>query len=235
MKQKAKTNNNSYVKLTSFFLFFIPIVFFFSCEKETNSITVEDLSSLEQSVFADQTEGNKKIVFSTTKEWISETSADWLSLSPNMGNTSGKHSVSLVFEKNYSGTDRSAEIQIICDNETISIKATQKATIQDGSILKSLEQLLIGHWAEEPRDERFFAVFNDDGTAIWWAVVNGEKQPEVHYTYEFDTENRILHLTDLNESEEKSSGRVLELTQTVLKVQSLEDEEDPIIYYRIEE
>jgi hypothetical protein len=123
------------------------------CEKdgpsEDSAIQVESGSALTQSVFADETQGNGGVTFTTTGAWtssITETTApvkslslksaqdaSWISISPSSGDRAGSYTVTITLEPNLTGADRTAVITITCGDSEITITVTQKATKEDGT------------------------------------------------------------------------------------------------------
>jgi len=140
-------------KVNSFILFFLSAVVltFWSCsddDEKTKPIVVENQTTLNQSVYADKTEGSSGVSFATTSAWTSSvkaaaTRADaaasdttkWVSLNPSSGTKAGNYTVAIELEPNKTGNDRSAAITIHCDGAEITINVTQKGTKEDGTVL----------------------------------------------------------------------------------------------------
>lgn len=109
-------------------------------------ITVNVGSSLTQTAYADETISGNGVTFTTVGAWasaITETgstrasSPDWISISPDHGNSAGQYTIIITLGTNYSGTDRTAEIVITCGNDEITVTVTQKATKKDGTSVPS--------------------------------------------------------------------------------------------------
>jgi endonuclease/exonuclease/phosphatase family metal-dependent hydrolase len=120
---------------------------FAGCDKDNpkviKSITVSDEQSLNQEVFADKTSGSG-VTFTTTGAWTtsiaeaSETSAApaWLSISPSSsGDKAGTYTLVLTLEQNFTGSDRTAVITIVCADTEIAVTITQKSVKEDGKLL----------------------------------------------------------------------------------------------------
>ncbi|MDR1883325.1 MAG: RagB/SusD family nutrient uptake outer membrane protein [Prevotella sp.] len=123
----------------------LSVAMFTSCEKndqsEDSTITVQDNGSLSQNVFADETQGKSGVTFTTTGAWmssISETSAKkasapaWISIDPDHGDKAGNYTISISLEPNYTGTERTAIIRIVCGDNEITVSITQKSVKEDG-------------------------------------------------------------------------------------------------------
>ena len=125
------------------------MIMFSSCDPEENNspaISVADKSSLAQEVFADNVQGKSDVNFTTTRAWTSSistvpspqmraatNSSDWISISPQSGNA-GTHTINIALKKNYTGTDRTAIITILCNGEDIKITVTQMGITKKGEI-----------------------------------------------------------------------------------------------------
>jgi len=125
----------------------VGMTIFSSCNSEKNNlpaISVADNSSLSQEVFADDVQGKSGVSFTTTGAWTSSistvlspqiqtttNSTDWISISPQSGNA-GTHTINIALEKNYTGTDRTAIITILCGGEDIEITITQMGITKNG-------------------------------------------------------------------------------------------------------
>ena len=125
-----------------------------SCsDKEDNpsNIEVENKEALNQTVYADQTQGESTVTFTTTGAWTSSVNVSWLSISPNSGEEAGTYTVSIAVETNTTGTDRSTTIIIVCDGDETPINVTQKATKEDGTVYQvSPPEWILGEWADYP-------------------------------------------------------------------------------------
>ncbi|RKD91687.1 BACON domain-containing protein [Mangrovibacterium diazotrophicum] len=123
-------------KLISGFL--LLTVLLTGCKKEdsinTPSIEILDSSQFTQQVFADQTQGESELVFSTTAVWTTSELPDWLSITPDNGSGAGDYTVSISLLVNYTGEDRSASILISCKETTITVNVTQMSVTEDGSV-----------------------------------------------------------------------------------------------------
>ncbi len=97
-----------------------------------------------QNGWGDQTTGTGQVSFETTASWTSSITevgatrdtapgvpATWVTITPSSG-AAGSHSVTIVLEDNFTGSDRTATITINCDGGKITITITQKATLANG-------------------------------------------------------------------------------------------------------
>ncbi|MCL2074289.1 MAG: hypothetical protein FWH18_10225 [Marinilabiliaceae bacterium] len=95
-----------------------------------------DEKSLNQVVFADQTTGERDIVFTSTGAWTSNITAenssseniDWINISPKSGEKAGNYAVSISLTENFTNIERTANIFIIGQNNQVTATITQKAT-----------------------------------------------------------------------------------------------------------
>ncbi len=137
---------------TRFYLLAVALLSMAGCDKVDEgkpAIKVEDPHSLNQTVYADQTDGATAVSFTTTGAWSSSivpvavqsavvTSRGdgahlWISIFPESGNSAGSHSVEILTDQNTSGADRSAIITITSGGKSIKVTVTQKSTKEDGS------------------------------------------------------------------------------------------------------
>ena len=104
---------------------------------EPKEFTIQNSDALNQSVFADETQG-ASLNFATIAEWTSEIkpadATQWLSIAPQNGNEAGDYTVSISLATNTTGEDRTATITIACEGKEIVINITQKATTEDGEL-----------------------------------------------------------------------------------------------------
>lgn len=83
-------------------------------------------------VHADQSEGT--IRFNATADWTATTNTGgdrWFSFAPDNGKA-GEQVIKVSFSPNYSGADRSFELNIHCNGSTATIVVTQKLTTEQG-------------------------------------------------------------------------------------------------------
>lgn len=115
---------------------------------ESGGIKLDSSVPSEQSFYADDIEATGAISFQAGDDWYAEVvypqggtysdekrfvAEEWLSITPKSGE-SGKHTISLSMQKNYSGSDRSADVVIKC-GESVTVKITQKSITEDGTVL----------------------------------------------------------------------------------------------------
>ena len=126
----------------------IAIMFLSACAQKDETpppVVVQDEQSLNQEVFADETTGKSAVNITTAGAWTSnieestqtraDTAFNWISISPDHGDNAGDYNIVITLTPNTSGNDRSATINISCNNTKITISITQKSTKQDGSVL----------------------------------------------------------------------------------------------------
>ena len=129
----------------------------FSCDdkpeedsNELNEIDVHTEWALEQTIFADQTEGVSEIVISTTGAWTATYTAIfteggnkttrpvppwWLNITPNRGEEEGAYEIFIHLAPNYTRADRKSTIHIACKGDTAHINITQLAIKENGEPL----------------------------------------------------------------------------------------------------
>lgn len=100
-------------------------------------------TSTTQTIFADQSgTAGEGIKFNASAPWTAAVNAvankadggsnlSWLELSAYSGGA-GEHTLTMTLQKNLTGTDRKARIEIICGGTTITITIEQKGTTQGG-------------------------------------------------------------------------------------------------------
>lgn len=127
------------------FLILLSAFAFAACDKDNaegpSTITVTNPSELNQTVFADNTQGQGGVKFTTAGAWsstiVSKTRADvstWVSIDPASGDKAGEYTVNIKLDPNYTGETRKAEIKISCSGYAIDINIEQKGTTQSGEI-----------------------------------------------------------------------------------------------------
>ena len=111
----------------------------------TEYIVVTD-GEINQTVFANETEGRSTVEFTTRASWESSIKEDetttqstrdaselWASISPSSG-VAGNHEIAITLEPNTTGADRTIIITITSGNGTITICITQQAVREDDTI-----------------------------------------------------------------------------------------------------
>lgn len=173
-------------------ILFVVTAMFASCSKNGN----DDSSNVkvtggqvDQTVYADDTQGQGKVTIKTAGAWtstITETpvtkaenraEATWVSISPDHGDAAGDYTISISLADNYTGSDRKATIAIICNDDKIDITIMQKGTDKDGEIPVSDAIVLNGvawatrnvdkpgEFAASPQDRGGFYSFESSKTA----------------------------------------------------------------------
>ena len=96
----------------------------------------------DQTIYADETSvnGGQGIAFEAAEAWYAEVSevqakassgeVDWLTLSAYEGGA-GQYTLQITLRANETGSDRAAEIRIVCDEDEIVIVVRQKAQTKD--------------------------------------------------------------------------------------------------------
>lgn len=116
-------------------------------KQDTPAITVPDQKQLTQTVFADDTVATSNVSFTTTSAWTSkiteplevksnDAKTDWVSITPSSGDKAGDYAIRITLAPNFSGEERTAAINIICDRQTITVNIKQEATTEKGDIPK---------------------------------------------------------------------------------------------------
>lgn len=130
--------------------YLIPIISIFlyaSCSDDDNpkQAIIIDSGQLNQTVYADVTQGKTDVSFTTAGAWTSsvdyqktkateDEQSNWVSISPDQGNEAGKYEISIILDINTTGEDRNATILIRCGAEEIAISIVQKGTKEDGTV-----------------------------------------------------------------------------------------------------
>ena len=157
-----------------YLFFIIAIISACSSDDETNKSIEVDKEQLNQTVYADETQGKSGVSFTTTAAWtssITETTAkslkdnstpeNWVSVTPDRGDKAGSYTITINLTPNYTGAERSATITINCNGDKIEIKVKQDGKTQTG---------------KAPVDNGGVDVCvagQEDGLACYWK--NGEK------------------------------------------------------------
>ncbi|MCL2327462.1 MAG: BACON domain-containing protein [Bacteroidetes bacterium] len=123
---------------------------FISCKKEpevTPVIEFENVNALRQTVKADQVKAPQVIKFTTTGAWTSAVhwapgfrtkhDPDWVRITPDGGSSAKEYSVTVEFDINTTGADRSAIILLYAGGSPVSITVTQEGTTAKGTVPKS--------------------------------------------------------------------------------------------------
>lgn len=98
------------------------------------TIQVPDVSQLEQSADAEDSQTPSGVTFMTQDAWtsaISDTRADtpdWISISPDHGDAPGTYTIQISLEPNTGEEARTAVITIVCGPSKIEISVTQKSS-----------------------------------------------------------------------------------------------------------
>ncbi len=119
------------------------LVMFAACSDDTKvikEIVLDKGTATNQTIYSDETSTKEGISFTATEKWTAtvtdistraaEGRVDWLKLSQYDGGA-GKFTLTLTIEKNDTGSDRKAEIKIVCGETTITVVVEQKAITSD--------------------------------------------------------------------------------------------------------
>ncbi len=119
------------------------LIMFVACSddtKEIKEIVLDKGTATNQTIYSDETSTKEGISFTATEEWTAtvtdistraaEGRVDWLELSRYDGGA-GKFTLGITIEKNDTGSDRKAEIKIVCGETTITVVVEQKAITSD--------------------------------------------------------------------------------------------------------
>lgn len=110
--------------------------FSISCDDNNSTIKDYDKEKLEITTYADDTEVSGGFSFTATEAWttvinygetVRSGSNDWITLDPASGNA-GEVTVNIILDKNNTGDDRSATINIICGETTLTIELVQRSS-----------------------------------------------------------------------------------------------------------
>jgi hypothetical protein len=119
----------------------LTLVMMNSCKEndETPKLTVTG-GSIHQTVYADDEKGAGSVSFKTGGAWTSAITegistraiATWVAITPSSGSSAGNYTISVTFDTNYTGADRTATITITSGGENIKITVAQKGTTASG-------------------------------------------------------------------------------------------------------
>lgn len=110
--------------------------FSISCDDNNSTIKDYDKEKLEITTYADDTEVSGGFSFTATEAWttvinygetVRSGSNDWITLDPASGNA-GEVTVNIILDENNTGEDRSATINIICGETTLTIELVQRSS-----------------------------------------------------------------------------------------------------------
>ncbi|WP_419032137.1 BACON domain-containing protein [Dysgonomonas gadei] len=156
------------------YLFFI-IAIITACSKDEENKSIEvDKAQLNQTVYADETQGKSGVSFTTTAAWTSSitetttkslkdnsTPENWVSVTPDRGDKAGNYTITINLTPNYTGAERSATITINCNGDKIEINVKQDGQTQTGEVPVGNDGVDV------------YVAGTEDGLACYWK--NGEK------------------------------------------------------------
>ena len=138
-----------------FALFFASVLLLAACSEDDKSqsgdfgeIQVPDLSQIEQTAGADDTQTPSGVTFTTQGAWsssISETRAeapDWISISPDHGDAAGSYTIQITLQPNTGEEARTAVITITCGSSHFEITVTQEAPEEEPSVRRPNGRLI---------------------------------------------------------------------------------------------
>ena len=128
------------IKFISSILLFSAAVIIMGCgDKQRPDIKVMNQASLTQTVYADETYGERNVTFVTSGAWSATVTegadaerARWISIDPFYGDGGGTHTIDVSLEPNVTVEDRKATIIISCNGMDVAVTVTQKAKKEDG-------------------------------------------------------------------------------------------------------
>jgi len=141
-------------------------------DNEEKEVRLADGMKTEQVVYADET-NNGGITFTADAAWTATvrdasavrstggSSVEWLTLSQYSGNA-GTYTLTLTLTENMTGSDRKAVIEILCGSTTISVTVEQKATREDGTIIKRIKEISCEDIYEGSSENSFVRTFSYD-------------------------------------------------------------------------
>lgn len=136
------------MKTDKFFAWILaPVLFLAACGDDDKpqsgdfgEIQVPDLSQIEQTAGADDTQTPSGVTFTTQGAWsssISQTRADapdWITISPDHGDAAGSYTIRITLEPNTGEETRTAVITITCGSSHFEITVTQEAPEEEPSV-----------------------------------------------------------------------------------------------------
>ena len=172
------------------------LMMFVACsddKEELKEIILDKGTSTEQTIYSDETSIKEGISFTASENWVAAVNdistraagrVDWLELSQYSGGP-GKFTLGITISKNYTGSDRKAEIKIVSGGTTITVVVEQKAEKEDGVKLKRVKSvdytILIGTEANKRHD-----YYEDDNCT---------------FTYSYDDQGRVAKVVKSYEDE----------------------------------
>lgn len=118
------------------------VLLFSACGSDDDSvkeIVLDKSTPSSQTIYSDETSAKEGISFTATENWVAvvndistraEGRVDWLELSQYNGGP-GTYTISIKIAKNDTGSDRKAEIKIVCGGTTITIVVEQKSVTSE--------------------------------------------------------------------------------------------------------
>ena len=118
------------------------LLLFTACSSDddpTKEIVLDKTTPTSQTIYSDETSAKEGISFTATENWAAvvndistraEGRVDWLELSQYNGGP-GTYTLGITIAKNDTGSDRKAEIKIVCGGTTITVIVEQKAVTSD--------------------------------------------------------------------------------------------------------
>ena len=118
------------------------VLLFAACSSDddsTKEIVLDKTTPTSQTIYSDETTAKEGISFTATENWAAVVNdistradgrVDWLELSQYNGGP-GTYTLGITIAKNDTGSDRKAEIKIVCGGTTITIIVEQKAVTSE--------------------------------------------------------------------------------------------------------
>jgi len=167
---------NLMLKVKTVAIIFIAALLSVSCSKDDSNEDVRITKGEQnQELYANDTESG--VTFSTNGAWISSitgdatrgTTPDWVSITPDHGNSAGTYTIDISFTENNTGADRKATIIISCNGTNISIAINQKCTTKTGK--DEIDPSMLPYVGEWTRGYSFGYERQTDGTYNTWADI----------------------------------------------------------------
>lgn len=149
---------------------------------------------------ADETSLSADISFTTEGAWraiVSESRAagDWITVSPDHGDTAGDYSVSIALDVNTTGADRKATVTFESGGTKVRISVEQRATTADGEVPGGgeaptgtrLVSTITGHPADNPAEASLTctATYDDRNRITKWVQrIGSEERTTVTFGYD---------------------------------------------------
>ena len=171
----------------------------------------------DQTIYADETSvnGGQGIAFEAAEAWYAEVSevqakassgeVDWLTLSAYEGGA-GQYTLQITLRANETGSDRAAEIRIVCGEDEIVIVVRQKAQTKDNQSVVVFEDEAFRQFCVEHFDADRNGMITDGEVSSAVGSLDGDRFAERHRGVRFVTEALLLRQQDRGVGFERQRG-----------------------------